>query len=281
MATGTTARPERRASPRPEHRTAPERAARGKAARAEVPRSSHGGWEPAADRPDPVALLEEQAHDPRARARADPLRPHARVAVRVLPRRRADHGGRPRRHAARPGCTVQLCGDAHLSNFGAVRLARARAACSTSTTSTRRCPARGSGTSSGSPRAWRSPAANNGFTDEGARRRSCSRRCASTARRCGSSRRCATSTSGTRASTIEARRSSACRRKARPEERARTPSSDVAKARTKRQHAGVLEADPEVDGEPRIISDPPLIVPIDELRRPADARAAPRRARAI
>ena len=61
MATGTTTRPERRASPRPEHRTSQERAAIGKAARADVPRSSHGAWEPAADRPDPIALLEEQA----------------------------------------------------------------------------------------------------------------------------------------------------------------------------------------------------------------------------
>jgi hypothetical protein len=38
-----------------------ERLARGKTARVEAPRSSHGKWEPAPDRPDPVALLEEQA----------------------------------------------------------------------------------------------------------------------------------------------------------------------------------------------------------------------------
>src|SRR4029450_7333732 len=43
------------------HLTPGERAARGKAARNEVPRSSHGRWEPAASRPDPIALLEEQA----------------------------------------------------------------------------------------------------------------------------------------------------------------------------------------------------------------------------
>ena len=42
------------------HLTPAERTARGKAARNEVPRSSHGGWAPAQDRPDPVALLEEQ-----------------------------------------------------------------------------------------------------------------------------------------------------------------------------------------------------------------------------
>src|SRR4249919_366788 len=42
------------------HLTPEERAARGKAARNEVPRSFHGRWEPAEDRPDPVSLLEEQ-----------------------------------------------------------------------------------------------------------------------------------------------------------------------------------------------------------------------------
>src|SRR5689334_19345541 len=38
-----------------------ERAARGKTLRTETPRSSHGDWAPASDRPDPIDLLEEQA----------------------------------------------------------------------------------------------------------------------------------------------------------------------------------------------------------------------------
>ena len=46
---------------RVEHFTVEERTARGKATRAEVSRASHGDWEPAAHRPDPVELLEEQA----------------------------------------------------------------------------------------------------------------------------------------------------------------------------------------------------------------------------
>ena len=37
-----------------------ERAALGRAARSAAPRRRHGVWEPSADRPDPVALLEEQ-----------------------------------------------------------------------------------------------------------------------------------------------------------------------------------------------------------------------------
>ena len=54
---------------------------------------------------------------PRARARADPARADARLAVRVLPRRGRADGRRPRR-TPQSGLTVQLCGDAHLSNFG-------------------------------------------------------------------------------------------------------------------------------------------------------------------
>ena len=41
--------------------TPAERAARGKAARAAVPRDSHGVFDPPSDRPDPLTLLEQQA----------------------------------------------------------------------------------------------------------------------------------------------------------------------------------------------------------------------------
>src|SRR5580693_2958272 len=41
--------------------TPAERAARGKEARAEVPRDSHAVFDPPPDRPDPIGLLEEQA----------------------------------------------------------------------------------------------------------------------------------------------------------------------------------------------------------------------------
>ena len=43
------------------HLSPQERVARGKAARRDAPRSSHGTWEPEANRLDPIALLEEQA----------------------------------------------------------------------------------------------------------------------------------------------------------------------------------------------------------------------------
>ena len=100
------------------HRTVAERAAIGKAARALVPRSSHGEWAPAADRRDPVDLLEEQAA-----SRVPELVPirYGRMLVSPFTFYRgaaypmaADLAGE-----ARTGLEVQLCGDAHLSNFGA------------------------------------------------------------------------------------------------------------------------------------------------------------------
>ena len=91
--------------------------ARGRVARTVAPRSSHGSWEPAADRPDPVALLEEQAD-----VRVPELVPirygrmlespftFFRGAALIMA---ADLAATPR-----SGVNVQLCGDAHLSNFG-------------------------------------------------------------------------------------------------------------------------------------------------------------------
>jgi uncharacterized protein (DUF2252 family) len=100
------------------HLTASERAAQGRAARAEVPRSSHAGFEAPAHRRDPVELLEEQA-----RTRVPELVPirYGRMLVSPFTFFRggaylmaADLAGAPR-----TGLHVQLCGDAHLSNFGA------------------------------------------------------------------------------------------------------------------------------------------------------------------
>ena len=82
------------------HFTPAERAARGKAARSELPRSAHGDWEPAPGRRRPGRAARGAGADAAARARADPVRAHARLAVRVLPRRRVSDGGRPGGRAA-------------------------------------------------------------------------------------------------------------------------------------------------------------------------------------
>src|SRR3954447_20792765 len=100
------------------HLTLNERDARGRAERAEVPRSSHAAFEPSAQRRDPVELLEEQAQT--REPSLVPLR-YGRMLVSPFTFFRggaylmaADLAGQPR-----TGLQVQLCGDAHLSNFGA------------------------------------------------------------------------------------------------------------------------------------------------------------------
>ena len=100
-----------------EHLTLAERAANGRAARADVPRSVHATWEPSASRPDPVALLEEQAE-----TRVPELVPirYGRMLVSPFTFYRgaaylmASDLSKPRTRDR----SVQLCGDAHLSNFG-------------------------------------------------------------------------------------------------------------------------------------------------------------------
>ena len=133
-----------------------QRAAIGRAARAEVRRSSHAEWTPAPDRRDPAELLTDPGGDPRRGAGAAAPRAHAGVAVHLLPRRRGGHGGRPRLHSPTAGSRVQACGDAHLSNFGGFASPERALCCSTSTTSTRPTRVRSSGTSSVSSPASRS-----------------------------------------------------------------------------------------------------------------------------
>jgi uncharacterized protein (DUF2252 family) len=108
----------RRASRRTHaHATATERAARGKAARAKVPRSSHASFEPASDRPDPVELLERQAA-----TRVPELVPIRYGRMLLSPftfyRGAALIMASDLATTPRSGLTVQCCGDAHLSNFG-------------------------------------------------------------------------------------------------------------------------------------------------------------------
>ena len=106
-----------RAARKVAHLTPDERMARGKAARNEVPRSSHGRWAPPQDRPDPVALLEEQGNS-RVRELV-PIR-YGRMLVSPFTffRGAALIMAADLAATARSGLNVQSCGDAHLSNFG-------------------------------------------------------------------------------------------------------------------------------------------------------------------
>jgi uncharacterized protein (DUF2252 family) len=100
-----------------EHPTVEDRKARGKSSRGEVALSSHTGWEPAADRPDPVSLLQEQ--DSSREQDLVPVR-HGRMMVSPFTfyRGAAKIMAADLRTTPRAGLNVQLCGDAHLSNFG-------------------------------------------------------------------------------------------------------------------------------------------------------------------
>jgi uncharacterized protein (DUF2252 family) len=99
------------------HLTVAERVARGRAARAEVPRASHAVFEPASSRPDPVELLERQAA-----SRVPELVPirYGRMLVSPFTFYRGAALIMANDLAATPrsGLNVQCCGDAHLSNFG-------------------------------------------------------------------------------------------------------------------------------------------------------------------
>lgn len=100
------------ASATPEGRTA-----QGKAARKLAPRSSHADWIPSVGRPDPVAVLERQGRD-----RLQELLPirYGRMTASPFAFLRGAAAVMAADLAAQPhtGLTVQLCGDAHLLNFG-------------------------------------------------------------------------------------------------------------------------------------------------------------------
>ena len=99
------------------HLSVAERVARGKAARAEVPRASHGVFDPSPTRADPVELLELQA-----KTRVPELVPIRYGRMLVSPftfyRGAALIMAQDLSATPRSGLNVQCCGDAHLSNFG-------------------------------------------------------------------------------------------------------------------------------------------------------------------
>jgi uncharacterized protein (DUF2252 family) len=94
-----------------------ERVARGRAARTALPREMQARWEPAPDRPDPISLLESQNL-----SRVPELVPirHGRMAASPFAFFRGAAVVMAEDLASTPttGIKAQLCGDAHLSNFG-------------------------------------------------------------------------------------------------------------------------------------------------------------------
>jgi uncharacterized protein (DUF2252 family) len=109
--------PRRRPRRETKHLTTAERTAMGRAARKEVPRFRHGILELPSDRPDPVALLERQAE-----SRVPELVPIRYGRMLVSPftfyRGAAAIMASDLAAGSRTSLQAQLCGDAHLSNFG-------------------------------------------------------------------------------------------------------------------------------------------------------------------
>lgn len=102
----------------PDPSTTAARAQAGKRIRAEVPRGSHAAWEPPADRGDPVEILDAQST-----TRVPELVPirYGRMLVSPFTFYRGAAAIMAADLASTPssGLKVQACGDAHLSNFGA------------------------------------------------------------------------------------------------------------------------------------------------------------------
>ncbi|MFC9858149.1 MULTISPECIES: DUF2252 domain-containing protein [unclassified Streptomyces] len=98
------------------HRTPQERAALGKAVRADVPRSSHAEFAPGSGRPDPLKIIEKQSASRLpdlvpvryGRMSESPFRFYRGAAAIMA----SDLAGTPT-----TGLRTQLCGDAHMLNF--------------------------------------------------------------------------------------------------------------------------------------------------------------------
>jgi uncharacterized protein (DUF2252 family) len=242
------------------HFSPAERAARGKAARSEVPRSSHGEWEPPSKRPDPVELLQEQA----ASRVADlvPIR-YGRMLVSPFTFYRGAAYLMASDLAARPrsGLITQLCGDAHLSNFGAYAAPDRRLVFSVNDFDE---------TLPG-PFEWDVKRLVASFAvagrDRGFDRKTRNRinEATSAAYREAMAAYAGMSNLDIWYDRIDVEAlARSVEAKADPEQRKRL-EKNLAKARTKDSLAAFSKLTTVVDGEPRIASDPPLIVQIDEL----------------
>jgi uncharacterized protein (DUF2252 family) len=239
-----------------------------------APRSSHGSWEPAPDRPDPVALLEEQAE-----SRVPELVPirYGRMLVSPFTFFRggalilaADLVGSPRSEI-----NVQLCGDAHLSNFGVFGSPERKLLFDINDFDETL------------PGPWEWDVKRLAASVEVAGRElgfsADDRRAAVTA---GVGAYRAQMRAAAEMSTLDAWYahmdvaqvmdwvSGEVTAKRLGKKEAREAAQDVAKART-RDHVRVLEKrTSEIGGELRIVADPPLIVPIEDLAEPGTPREA-------
>ena len=252
-----------------EHPTLEERTARGKAARADVPRSVHAEWVPATDRRDPVEILEEQA-----RTRVPELVPirYGRMLVSPFTFYRGAAAIMAADLAAGPRTRLQtqLCGDAHLTNFGAFAAPDRRLTFGLNDFD-ETLPGPFEWDVKRLVASFAVAARERGFAD-GVRARISSLVARSYRE---SLRTFATMRTldiwYARADIAELLASAPANAKQR-----KRFEQNVEKARTKDSLKALGKLTQLVDGSPRIVADPPLIVPIDELAR--DGNEAPHEA---
>jgi uncharacterized protein (DUF2252 family) len=256
---GTTTQPELA------HPTLAERRARGKAARQEIPREAHAAFEPQPGRPSPVDLLGGQDA-----ARVPELVPIRYGRMLVSPftffRGAALIMANDLAATPRSGINAQLCGDAHLSNFGVFASPDRRLVFDLNDFDE---------TLPG-PWEWDVKRLVTSLVVAGRERAFSSKERARVARSAARAYRegmrgLARMTNLQRwyarfdAEAFMSRLGASADKQA----RARAEKS-LAKARTKDSMAAFEKLAAIVDGEPRIIADPPLIVPIEDLVEGAD-----------
>ena len=249
--------------------TPAERASRGKQARAAVPRDSHAAFEPPPDRPDPISLLAEQAT-----SRVPELVPIRWGRMMVSPFTFYRGAALPMASdlARTPvsGLAVQACGDAHLSNFGVFGSAERRLVFDVNDFD-ETLPGPWEWDLKRLAASLEVAARGNGFPDKDRREIVT----ASVARYRQAMRTFAGMTNlqvwyaSVDVDELRAQFDSQMKGRQR-----KTVDKDLAKARTRDSMQEVAKLTRLVDGRPRIISDPPLLVPIDELLpRQEDAAA--------
>ncbi len=249
--------------------TPAESAARGKTARAEVPRASHAMFDPPPDRPDPIGLLEEQG-----KSRVPELVPIRYGRMMVSPFTFFRGAALPMASdlAATPvsGLAVQACGDAHLSNFGLFGSAERRLVFDVNDFD-ETLPGPWEWDVKRLAASLEVAARGNGFA--GKQRREIV--AAAVARYRQAMRSFAGMTnlrSGTRIWTWTQMRAE-FDAQLRPQQR-KVVDKGLAKARTRDSMEEVAKLCHVVDGQPRIIADPPLLVPIEDLIPEQTDRAA-------
>ena len=240
--------------------TPAERAARGKAARAEVPRASHAVFDPPPGRPDPISLLEEQG-----KARVPELVPVRYGRMMVSPFTFFRGAALPMASdlASTPvsGLAVQACGDAHLSNFGVFGSAERRLMFDVNDFD-ETLPGPWEWDVKRLAASLEVAARGNGFPDK--QRREIVMAAVTRYRQAMRSFAGMTNLDVWYAHADMDQLRAQFESQLQPRQR-KNVAKGLAKARTRDSMQEIGKLTRMVDGRPRIISDPPLLIPIDEL----------------